>query len=213
MAGNRMVDQRQGYSLALEAMNTGTYKGSGDILDWSIWDKAIIDGTTPTTEHRLFTNGLGSNDAAGNVKTLADTNVQGRQGGIPQGGKLYVKAIKVFFWFDDEASEAVYQSFLDMVETTTLDLRIYGKDSYGQWGLDELFGMPTKGIVLPAAAGDNNPPMSWGRYLGIMPLNLPIVLASNTTFYVEVRHWADPDAALDDHLLKVSLSGILERLA
>lgn len=214
MAGDSnfsMADARQGYWQALNAMNAGTYKASGDIIDWSLWDTVTVDNAVGL--HRMFINGLGV-VVAGAARTLADTNVEGRQGGIPQGQKLYVKAIKVFYTQDDDVhTEAFVQQFYAMLEQTTINIVISGKASYGQWTLAEMFGTSIGMIMEPAAAADNYTLGTVARSVGVLPLNLPIVLASNVTFDVTLQHWTAPNANLDGDKIKLALCGILERLS
>lgn len=206
-----MNELRAGYSGALRAMETGTYKEDGDVLDFSLWDRFQIDGTTPTLEHRLFVNGLGSPGGIAAAKNLADTNVQGN-GGVPQGQKFYVRAIKIFYESDEIRTPAEIQALYDVLANTTLDIRIPGKDTYGQWGLDELFGITSAAVVVPAAT-NYNPPTSIGSYRGVLPINLPIVFAANVQYTILVTHHAAPAADLDDDLIKIALQGILERLS
>lgn len=206
-----MTDQRRGYYQALEQMNAGTYKASGDIIDWSLWDTITL--ANATASHRMFVNGLGV-VVAGAARQLADTNVEGRQGGIPQGQKLYVKAIKAFYTQDsDDHTEAFVKNWYAMLEQTTINIVISGKASYGQWTLAELFGQSVGMIMEPAAAADNYSLATVSRAVGILPLNLPIVLASNVTFDVTLQHWTAVNANLDGDKIKLALCGILERLS
>ena len=206
-----MVDQRRGYYQALEQMNAGTYKASGDIIDWSLWDTVVLDAAVPS--NRMFINGLGT-VVAGAARQLADTNVEGRQGGIPQGSKLYVKAIKIFYTQSATVhTEEFIRDWYRMLEQTTINLVISGKASYGQWTLAEVFGQTVGMVMEPAAAADNYSMATISRAIGILPLNLPIVLASNVTFDVTMQHWTAPTANLDDDKIKLALCGILERLS
>jgi len=210
-SSTRMVDLRAGYYDAINAMQTGTYKKDGDILDWTLWDRFEVDGTTPTLIHRLFVNGLGSPGGVAGNRNLADTNLVGNQG-IPLGQKLYIRAIKLFYRADEVRTPTEHVSWHDMLANTTLNIQIPGKDSYGQWALDELMGISTSMMNVPAAT-NYNPSNSVGRYVGIFPLNLPIVLSSQVAFTVTVEHHVAPAADLDDDLVKVGLNGILERLS
>jgi hypothetical protein len=207
-----MQREREGYYNAMEAMNTGTYKGDGDILDWSQWDRFQVDGTTPVLVHRLFQQGLGSPGGVAGNKNLADTNMVGNIG-IPQGQKLYIRAIKVFYKAVEIRTEAECVSIYQLFADTTINLSIPGKDTYGQWSLDEIMGIPTSVVETPSTAGDNYSLLSTGRHIGILPLNLPIVLSSLVNLTCEVVHQVAPSADLDDDVIKISLNGILERLS
>jgi len=203
----RQVDLRAGYYNAIKSLQEGTYKGSGDIIDWTLWDRLVMLNTT--NRHVLFVNGIGGTFPGGALKDMADTNVEGNQG-MPLGSKLYVRAIKLFYQFHAEPSEAIMQDFYDMLQETTFNISIYGKYSYGQWGLDELFGICVTGQPLAAVVA---PGISQNRYVGIYPLNLPIVLASQVSFQVQVEHHAAAADTLNTDRIKVGLNGILERLS
>lgn len=205
----RQVELRQGYVEALNSLSTGTYKDSGDIIDYSLYDR--IDMLSTRLESLMFVAGVGQNDPDGNVKTLADTNVQGSNG-LPVGQKLYVNAIKLFYTSTVATglTTALVNSLQEMIENTVLTIEISGKANYGQWKLNEIIGVPIQAQV--AAAGSLNN-LSYGRFLGIYPLNLPIVLAQQVNFDVRIQHLVAPAAGLDGDWLTVSLSGILERLS
>ena len=155
--------------------------------------------------------GIGENDPGGNPKTLADTNVQGGQG-LPVGQKLYVNAIKLLYTSTSATGldAAGVNSLQEMLEQSVLTVEIAGKANYGQWKLNEIMGAPIQAQVAAAATLNN---FSYGRFLGIYPLNLPIVLASQVFFNVTINHTVAPAAALDGDWLTISLSGILERLS
>jgi hypothetical protein len=201
----RFARIRQQYQNALENMQTGTYKGSGDVIDWSMWDRFTIDGTTPTLQHRMFVQGLGTPG-----RTMADTNVRGAQGGIPTGSKLYARAIVTIYQTDEARTEAECQAIADVLTETTFQFKIEGKGSYGEWCFDQMMGVPFTGGKVAAAVGES---FSNGRFVGILPLNLPIVLASQTSFEGLVDHHVAPSSDLDGDKLKVCLVGILERLS
>lgn len=205
----RQVELRQGYVQALDSLSTGTYKDSGDIIDYSVYDR--LDMLSTTLEHQLFVTGVGGNDPAGNIKTLADTNLVGSNG-LPVGQKLYVNALKIFYTSTDvEGWDAAdINALQEMIEQTTLTIEISGKANYGQWKLNEILGVPVQGQGVVAALGQL---ASYGRFLGIYPLNLPIVLAQQVNFRVIVEHHAAASDLLDGDWMTISLSGILERLS
>lgn len=201
-SGYTQADQREQAAYAIEALNTGTYKGEGDIFDYTLFDRDAL--ATGDTFNLYFQNGVGQ---AG--KTLADTNVRGA-GGIPKGQRLTIGAIKVFYTANAVADAATLQIWQEMVENAIVTFTIEGKANYGIWPLKELFNVPV-GIV----AQDTTEALSQsiGRYVGILPLNLPIVLSSLTTFELRVDHGVAVNAALDTDWLTFGLNGVLERLS
>ena len=204
-----MMEQRKSFYAAIEQLQSGTYKGQGDYIDWTLWDRLELASTTQN--HRLFVNGVGA-ATPGGVRTLADTNLRGNQG-IPLGSKLAIHRIKIHYHATEPRSESDYQAILDMLNESTLNFEIVGKDSYGQWVLDELMGNAFGLIVDPAIAGDNVGMASVCRFVGEFPLNLPIVLASQVTFQVTIEHHSAVSSALDGDKIRFGLNGLLERLS
>jgi hypothetical protein len=210
----RQVDLRKGYIEAMQSLQTGSYKASGDVIDYSLYDRIVLDFTTPRLQHIMFQAGVGQNSPAGVAKTLADTNVQGSQG-IPVGSKLYINAIKVIYSAEENRTAAELQLIQQLLEQSSFNFRLSGKDTLGLWKMTEMMGAPVNAVITPAVAGDNEIPVSTGKYIGIFPLNLPLVLAQQVHFEVIINHW---DAAatytdLDADWITVSLNGILERLS
>jgi hypothetical protein len=76
-----------------------------------------------------------------------------------------------------------------------------------------VMGLSLQSLVTPAVAGDSMPLFTLNRATGILPLNLPIVLASQVAFNVTLQHHVAPNANLDNDKLKIGLCGILERLS
>lgn len=189
---------------ALENQQRGTYSALGERIDWTYYDFAKIDGTTPVLVHRLFAQGLATG------KTLDQTNMT-TSGIIPQGQKLKVFNIKCFYTSRSVKATADLQSLYTMIDTTTFEFKIPGKDSLGTWKLNEMLGLPVMFALTPSVAGDNIPLSSIGRYHGIFPLNVPIPLAALTPFEVKITHHATPATALDNDVFTVGLNGILLR--
>lgn len=187
---------------ALNKLAVGSYGDEGETIDWSYWDTVLIDGTTPTLTHRMFTAPLGG--ATG--RTLDETNMT-TSGMIPQAQYFEIRALKVFYASSEQRVISEFQSFITMLTRTTLAIKLTNKSSTGEWPLDELFGISYKWAGSAAdVVGTLNP-----RFQGIYPLNNKIILAAMTPFEVSLVHHAAPAATLDNDRLKVSLSGILTR--
>lgn len=178
-------------------------KNAMEVLDWSYYDTAII--AAGTLIHRMFTVGLGG------AKTLADTNMPNNNQ-LPQGQNLEIRAFKFFYKTDAAKATADVQSFYDLLNRTTFEFTVPGKDTLGTFCLDELFGMSTMFALTPTVAGDNIP-LNKGEYRAVYPLNKPIIIGAVQTFEVRITHQVAPAAALDDDLLKISLNGILNRMS
>lgn len=208
MPAERMVDLRKGYYEAIASLQTGTYKGSGDVIDWSFYDRFTLLSTV--LEHQMFSVGIGQVDPVTAVrKTLADTNMIGTQI-VPQGAKHYVRAIKEFYQAFATRTEAQVLNIYNLLTESVLNVSIFGKATYGQWGLDEIMGLCTAVNGVAATSGSL---LSTGRYVGILPLNLPLVIASQVQFNLDVREFTASAAAIDSDKVKISLPGILERLS
>ena len=189
---------------ARSAVESGTYSNVGEKIDWTYWDTTIISNTV--TSVRLFTNPLGGSGA----RTLADTNII-RQS-IPRGQKFIVRAIKIFYYGHAIFTAAALQAFFELIRRTALDIKIVGKDSIGQWGLDELIGAPILGANTDAVTV-NTSALSIGRFTGIFPLNSPIKLAELTDYEILLQHFTAPAVILNNDVLKVALNGTLYRLS
>lgn len=190
-----------------QELSSGTYDGSADIIEYSLYDRA--DMVSTRVQHRMFQSGVGQNDPDGNIKTLADTNVQGALG-IPKGSKLQIQAIKFFYTHVTAVTAATLILIQQMIEQSTLTFRVTGKDNLGLWKLNEIIGVPIQAAISDAVTV-NTSQASNGRYLGIYPLNLPLILAEQVQFEVLVDHHVAPNVALNADFLTVSLCGILMR--
>lgn len=207
----RRAAELQDYQDVLAALSSGTYTKQGDIIDWTLWDRFTIDGTTPILRHVLFQNGRGSL-VGGVARTLADTSVEGAQA-IPQGSKLYVRAIAIFYQAKTALTEATLQDLAEMLQETTMNVHVRGKDTQGQWALDEIAGETISAAISHSAAGSFVVPATQNIGRGVKLLNLPIILAAQTHFEVQVEHHVAPSSDLDDDLVKIGLVGIMERLS
>lgn len=202
-----MNSQREEMISAVNNMSTGTYKASGDIFDFTLYDSNVMLSTRPSNS--LFSVGVGGNSPAGVVKTLADTNLLGSNG-MPQGWKLLIKNIKVMYTFHAAPTEAIMSAWYTFLRDTVLQFKITGKDNLGQWTLQEAFNISVGGITAAAAVGSI---LTQPKAFGMLPLNLPLVVASNVRFNVDVTDFGTQAASLDADVFKVGLAGILERLS
>lgn len=203
-------EELSGYYDVLNALSTGTYKKSGDIIDYTLWDRFTLDSTV--SRHTLFQNGRGTVLSSGASRVLADTSVEGKDP-VPQGSKLYVRAILVQFQAKAALTEATFQNVEEMLQETTINIKIRGKDTQGEWALDEIMGRAFSGVIVPAAAGSNVGLPSVARGVGVKILNIPIVIAAQVHMEGQIEHWTAPNAAIDDNKVKIGLAGILERLS
>lgn len=198
---NQLSDYRR--MAALQNTQTGMYGTQGDAIDWTYWDAVTIDPLV--LEHRMFV------EPQSGTKPLWLTNMV-NSGQIPQGQKLTVGAIKVFYGSRAAKATADVTSLYQTLEQTTIDIQLGNKSSYGQWRLQELLGAASLFDLVPTAAGDNIP-LIQPRFHGIFPLNIPIVIAAVGTFHIELRHWIAPDEALEDDKIWIGLAGILEKVS
>lgn len=195
---------------AMAQMAQGTYKDQGDLIDYSLYDTAQLLSTV--LDHRLFTVGVGQVDPVSAArKNFSDTDVEGNVG-LPTGQKLMIQYIKVMYVADAVKTSAQMHNLYTTLNQTVFNFGISGKDTYGRWTLTEMFNLPFSQMIADAATNYTSP-ASMGRCLGIFPLQLPIVLASLTTFNVTLTHTVAPNAALDGDRIIVSLCGALGRLS
>lgn len=180
----------------LVKLQQGTYGRAVEVLDWSYYDSYLISATI--LENNLF-------QLSTTGKTLDQTNFTGN-GSLPQGQELSIKAIKLQYVQAAGKAAGDIDSFYQFLSTTTLQFRIEGKASQYTKTLMEIFGVP---ISLHVASAQWV--QSYGRFVGIDPLNKRIKLAAQTNFTVQVNSWTPPAAALVNDRIRVILSGILTR--
>jgi hypothetical protein len=190
----------------LAALQQGTYGTGGEVLgSWSFYDTLVLLNTT--TIYRMFTIPIGG--AAG--RTLDQTNMT--QGGqIAQGQNLTVKRLKMQYISSAARNTAAVQLIYNVLNRTTLEIMIPGKDALGQWTLAELFGIASLIAMTPTAAGDNIP-LIQPTFKGIFTLEIPLVLAALTPFELRVTPQIATDAALNGDFIRVALNGTLRRSA
>ena len=195
-------------SNALKATQAGNRSGVGEKLHWSFWDVQPLAIATLT--HKYFAQSQGQGTP---VKRFDQTNmIQG--GSMPNGNHFTVKEIKMMYTGLGPKTTTFMQYLYQMLQQTTFDIRFVGKDSMGQWALNELFGNAIGANIVPTVAGDNLPGVNKPVIKASFFLNIPIVIPALQNFEVNVvHHVAVGSSELEGDLLKISLCGELERLS
>ena len=195
-------------SKALKATQGGNRSGFGEDLHWSFWDVQPLAITTLT--HKFFAQSQGQGTP---VKTFDQTNmIQG--GSMPNGNHFTVKEIKMMYTGLGSKTSLFMQFFYQMLQQTTFDIRFVGKDSMGQWALNELFGNAFGVNIIPTVAGDNLPAVNQSIIKASFFLNIPIKIPALQNFEVNiVHHTAIGSGEMEGDLLKISLCGELNRLS
>jgi hypothetical protein len=178
----------------------GTYSAGGDAIDWSYYDTNPVPSAAGQV--RYFVNPIGAGG-----KTIADTNMIAA-GQIPKAQKHVVTHLKSFYTSVPTKGTAQVASFYTLLKQTVVEFIIANKYYYGQWTLQELFGVAVLFAMTPTTAGDNIPLIS-PRFHGIFPFNTPIELAENTNFELKVTYTATPGTYLPTDLLMLSMYGKL----
>lgn len=190
---------------ALDSLSTGTYGNQGERIDFTYWDEDIL--AAAGLDVRLFQVPMGG------AKTRDQTNMT-QAGMIPQGQKLEVKAIKVLYTSETtggiKATAADIQAFFTQLARTVVSVKVQGKDTMGEWTLQELMGLSMAVALNPAVTF--MPPFPEPRFHCIFPLTRKITLAALTPFYVQVTRAVAPTAATIGDRLKIGLNGILTRI-
>jgi hypothetical protein len=196
--------QRRQRSGGQRDLSKGTYSKFGEKLDYTYYDSALL--AIATTQIRLFQQGLGQ----GSTPKRQDQTNMSIGGQLPRGQRMTIKNIKIMLSSATALGTAAVQKLYDMLNQTTFEFIITGKDSLISLTLQELMGISTAIAMTPTAAGDNIP-FILPRYHGIFPLNIPIILAEQTNFEVKIIHQVAVDTLLAGMVLKVGLNGKLER--
>ncbi len=190
-------------------LEQGTYGAQGEKLEFSLYDSEKLKSTILT--HRFFTQGIGKpfTDQSAQ-KTHADTNVL--TDSVPFGQKFIAKQMKLYYKSLTAKTTTTIQDIVNMLCETSLTVKIDGKDRVLELNLLELMGNTMPAVVVPTVAGDNVNTNMTGVFAKSYPLNVPIVLASQTTWWVELEHAVAPDSDLDGDKIMLSFQGVFKRL-
>lgn len=179
-------------------------KNAGEVLDWTYYDTIKLLSTTQM--HRFFTVPLGQGG-----KTLADTNLP-NSSALPQGQNLKVHAIKPFYITDEALATDNLQMVYDVLNNSTIEFVVPGKDSLGTWRLAEIFGSSFLAPLIPTVAGDNIQQIK-ADFKPAYPLNYAIKIGAIQTFELRLTHHVLPNVALDGNKICMGLRGRLVRMA
>jgi len=186
---------------AIERMGEGTYGKEVDRVDWPYYDELTL--TAGVNEYTLFNQSQG--------KTLAQTNYFGN-GIFPQAQEFRIKALKIEYLAAGTKTSADIISLYKLLWDSTLQFQIQNKPPSYQKTMFEAMGIPMGFHVTPGVAGDNESIMSYGRFLGIDPLNRQIFLAALTPWTTKINFYGALPAALLGDRIRISWNGILRRL-
>jgi hypothetical protein len=195
---------------AKQNLEQGTHNAAGESLDFTLYDtQKLANGTN---EHTFFTQGNGKPFTIGGNKTKADSNIVADV--IPSGQRLMVYVVETYVQFGvAPIDETVIGKMLGLLAETVLTINIEGKDRILQRTVQQLMGNYFSGIVLQAAAVNENIILPFFSKIEPYILKKPIPLASLTHFEGNMIHYVTPDAALNNFKLKFALRGKFERLS
>jgi len=183
---------------ALLNQQSGTYSLQGEGLDFMYYDSVLLDNAI--LQHRLFTLPRGQ---AG--KTLARTNMK-TAAQVPQGNKMEVFSLGFYYTGITKYDAPGFIDYREMLKDTTIDFIIDGKATVFQAPLQVALGVSQSIEVT-----DTTQFSSVTSQKGVIPLNVPIVLAALTTFEIEFVHHVAPAEALNGDQLTITLNGLLKR--
>lgn len=185
-----------------------TYSSSqAQKLDWPYYD--TIGLPAAGTEFNMFSIGLGGLTAAGLPKMITDTNLPANSA-TPNGQIFEIRAIRFEYTAIADRASADLVSLNKFLSGTAVRFSVVGMADLFSSMLPEIMGIP----VLwhnPTAATINETVLSKGRFSGIRPLNVPIMLNEQTSFNVRLNFAAAVPAALVGDLLRCYLEGFLIR--
>jgi len=188
----------------MSSLDKGTYSSGGEVVDWTYYDQFVV--TNGVNIIRTFTQGIGQGSTP---KTLDYTNMT-LGGQIPNRQRMTIHALKMHYTTSAARGTATVQYLYSLLNQTTLEFMITGKDSLLTTTLQELMGACTLFALTPTNSGDNIP-LIMPRYVGQLRLRIPIVLSAQTPFEVRVTHQTTPNVALNGDLIRLGLHGKLER--
>jgi len=190
----------------MSALGAKTYSSAGEKLDWTYYDSLVL--AAAGTEFSLFQIPIGG---GATPKTLADTNVN-LGGMIPNGQNFTIRAIGAEYLSHNVKASADIDLLYNFLRVATVRFFITGKDALYSKPLTEIMGIPLLFHSVPAVAGNNENIFSMGRFVGINPLNVPLILDEQTSYEVRVNIPAALGAiSLVADIVRISLRGILIR--
>lgn len=191
-------------------LNLKLFQQEGDQLDYTHYDRLLLNNAGGAIERSFFEVGLGANDPVSTRrKTLADTNL--RDGRIPEGQAFAAFVLKFWNEFNANLSEANYLSWIQWTRDTVIQIKIDTKQEYGTWKISELLGIPTNALIVPAAAGSNVALTAVGMFQSLKPLNLYIPFPRLTSWTIAMIQGTAPAATLDNTGICCGLVGIRNR--
>lgn len=191
-------------------LNLKLFQAEGDQLDYTHYDRLLLNNAGGAVERSFFEVGLGFTDpVSARRKTLADTNL--REGRIPEGQAFAGFVLKFWVEFIANLAETGYLSWITWLADTVIQIRIDTKQEYGTWKLTELLGMPSNGLIVPAAAGSNVALLSGGIFQSLKPLNLYIPFPRLSSWTIAMIQGTAPAAALDNTRVNCGIVGIRNR--
>jgi len=186
---------------AINNMQKGSYGTSGEVFHSSLWDTFTLASTV--LQNKLFAVPINQGSPA---KTEADTNML-LAGVMPNAQKMIVSGIKLQIVGLDGMTDVQMHRLYTVLTSTTAKIEIPGKDNLGLFCLSEIIGAS---LMLPQGATYNNAALN---STSGFKLSVPIILAANTPFAVNIVHHAAPSAYLDGVKIKWIFSGVTERLS
>jgi hypothetical protein len=187
---------------ALQNLATGTHSAFGEKIHWSYYDRLIL--AAAGTVFPFFQLPIGPG------RTLADTNMT-TAGVIPVNQNFKIRALTVNYAQHADIATATIALIYAFIRDVTISMSINGKAPTFQFPLTSLMGIPLLAHTTPAAT-ITDILQSSGKFSGVFPLNVPITLAAQTNFVVNLEYPAALGAiAIVGDFLKISLDGILER--
>src|SRR5690606_19863364 len=178
--------------------------------DYTSYDRRLLSKAGVAIERGSLAIGLGNSEpVSGRRKTWADPAL--REGRSAEGQAFATFVLKFWAEFNANLSEANYLSWIQWMRDTVIQINIDTKQEYGTWKLSELLGMPTNGLIVPAAAGSNVGLLSVGMFQSLKPLNLYIPFPRLTSWTIAMFQGTAPAAALDNTGICCGMVGIKNR--
>jgi hypothetical protein len=182
-------------------LESGSYGKGGEIYTGSLYD--TVKFATAQLRYKFFSIPVNQGTPA---KTFADTN-QLLAGVMPSSFKMIVSSIMVILKSNATMTDDHTQDLFDAMFNTTLEIKLAGKDNTGLFTLAELFGGSR--LLTQTATYNNSQLSAVSRY----PLGIPLTLAANTTFGVNLEHHVAVGTYAENIQLKFIFQGAVQRLS
>jgi len=183
-------------------LDDGTWGEGGEVLHYPVYDRLKMANSQGVNARSYFKTAVGQ-QREGTALTYADTNIE-KSESIPSSLKWTFYRFTVSYMAIAARTDALIQSILSYMQTTTIRCIINSKDDMFRLPLWKFFG-GTQLISAPAVTVNSRFPQA--LFSGAFDLKVPIVLQSLTDWELRVEPLTASAAGLDGDYIGFEFDG------